>query len=206
MAASSAPNVRANQRRRTRKDLLQAAVRLMKEGKTPTLEAVAEAALVSRATVYRYFSSVDELLAEAPLDIAVPGPDDLFNDDTDADPIVRLERVDDAIDEAIAANEASLRLMIAHSLQRRLKAGEDDVPARQNRRSPLIEAALRPSRRQFKPATFDTLSKALALVIGTEAMIVFKDVLQVDDAQARKIKRWVIRSLVDAARKSPGND
>ncbi len=32
-------------------------------------------------------------------------------------------------------------------------------------------------------------------------MVVFKDVLQVDDAEARKVKRWAIRALVEAARK-----
>ena len=38
--------------------------------------------------------------------------------------------------------------------------------------------------------------------IGTEAMVVFKDVLQVDDAEARRVKRWAIRALVAAARKT----
>ena len=65
---------RANQRRRTRKDLLQAAARLIKEGRPPTLEEVAEAALVSRATAYRYFPNIDALLAEATLDMAATNP------------------------------------------------------------------------------------------------------------------------------------
>ena len=30
---------------------------------------------------------------------------------------------------------------------------------------------------------------------------VFKDVLQLDDAEARKVKRWAIRALVEAARR-----
>jgi hypothetical protein len=38
-------------------------------------------------------------------------------------------------------------------------------------------------------------------VIGTEGMIVCKDVLQLDDAEARKVKRWAIRALVAAARR-----
>ena len=41
---------RANQLRRTRKDLLQAAARLARQGRTPTLEECAEEAMVSRAT------------------------------------------------------------------------------------------------------------------------------------------------------------
>ena len=44
---------RPNQKRRTRKALLQAASRLMAQGRKPGLEEVAEEALVSRATAYR---------------------------------------------------------------------------------------------------------------------------------------------------------
>jgi hypothetical protein len=33
-----------------------------------------------------------------------------------------------------------------------------------------------------------------------------KDVLQLDDAEARKMKRWAIRALVEAARKPAAHD
>ena len=66
---------RANQLRRTRKDLLQAAARLMREGRHPSLDEVAEAAMVSRATAYRHFPDVSALLVEATLDIDTPRPD-----------------------------------------------------------------------------------------------------------------------------------
>ena len=69
---------RPNQRRRTRKDLLQAASRLMKQGRQPSLEEIAEEALVSRATAYRYFPSVEALLLEASFDVAIPEAGDLF--------------------------------------------------------------------------------------------------------------------------------
>jgi hypothetical protein len=32
---------------------------------------------------------------------------------------------------------------------------------------------------------------------------VLKDVLRLDDAEARRVKRWTIRALVEAARKPP---
>src|SRR5690606_29203736 len=62
---------RANQRLRTRKDLLRAAARLLAAGRTPTLEEVAAEALVSRATAYRYFPGIEALLLEAALDVAI---------------------------------------------------------------------------------------------------------------------------------------
>ena len=45
------------------------------------------------------------------------------------------------------------------------------------------------------------LRKALAFVIGTEAMLVGKDVLQLSNEETLRVKRWAIRALVDAARK-----
>lgn len=192
---------RTNQRRRTRKDLLQAAAQLMKQGRTPSLEEVAAAALVSRATAYRYFPNPEALLVEAALDVAAPQAEAVLGDAPLDDPAARLERVDAAFEQMIAANETALRTMLAHALQR---GGTTDkgVPARQNRRTPLIEAALEPVRQQFKPSARDLLTKALALVIGTESRIVFKDVLQLGDADARKVRRWAIRALVDAAMRS----
>jgi AcrR family transcriptional regulator len=193
---------RANQRRRTRKDLLQAAARLMKDGRPPSLEEVAEAALVSRATAYRYFPNVEALLAEATLDVAAPDPAQLFAADAPSDPVARVTLADEALHDMVAANEPALRLFLASTLQRRARSGsEEGIPLRQNRRTPLIEAALEPARRQFKPAAYDMLVRALALVLGTEAVIVCKDVLQLSDRDARKVRRWAIRAMIEAARR-----
>jgi AcrR family transcriptional regulator len=193
---------RPNQKSRTRKDLLQAASRLMKQGRKPSLEEIAAEALVSRATAYRYFPRVEALLLEASLDVAVPEADELLRGASEDDPVARLERVDTALHDMILANEASLRMMLVNSLQRGINGESNgEMLARQNRRTPLIEAALEPAQNQFKPAALKNLTRTLALIIGTEAMVVFKDVLQLNDSDARKVKRWAIRALVEAARK-----
>ncbi|HEX7038184.1 MAG TPA: TetR family transcriptional regulator [Pseudomonadales bacterium] len=193
---------RANQRNRTRKDLLRAASRLLKQGVKPTLEQVAEEAMVSRATAYRYFSNVDALLLEAALDLAVPEPEELMRDAPAEDALARVMRVDDALHEMINANEPQIRMMLARSLERAL-AGEDEAntPRRQNRRVPLLEAALAPLRRQFRPGALKTLIPALALIVGTEGWIAARDVLRLDDAQCRRVKRWAMQALIEAAMK-----
>lgn len=193
---------RANQRRRTRKDLLQAAARLMKQRRSPSFEEIADEAMVSRATAYRYFPGIEALLLEASLDIAIPEADQLFHDAPSSDAVQRLQHVDTALHDVTLANESALRMMLAHSLQRTAKGdGESDIPPRQNRRSPLIEAALKPCRNDFEPVALDLLQKALALIVGPEAIVVCKDVLQASDEEAREVKQWAIRALVEAARR-----
>jgi len=193
---------RANQRRRTRKDLLQAAAGLLRAGRKPSLEEIAETAMVSRATAYRYFPNVEALLLEATLDLATPDAEALFGPREPADAAARVQLADAALDEMIAANELALRMMLAGSLVRGYhRDGEGAAPVRQNRRSALIEAALASSRDAFAPADLKRLKAILAVVIGTEAMVVFKDVLQMDMGEAQAVKRWAIAALVAAARK-----
>ena len=190
---------RRQQRQRTRKDLLRAAARLMEAGRNPTLEEVAEEALVSRATAYRYFPGVEPLLVEAALDLAFPDAESLFAGDDSAEPVARLARAETAVDAMVRNHEAALRTMLAYSLQRE-PAAEGEL-LRQNRRTPLIEAALAPAREQFDPAALALLTNALALIFGTEARLVFKDVLRLEDPAASRVKAWMIRALVEAARK-----
>lgn len=187
---------RDNQRNRTRKDLLEAALRLSAGGEKPTLEQVAQEALVSRATAYRYFSNADDLLLEASLHVAFPDAGQIF-DQAEPDPVARLKRADDAVARMIEANEASLRIMLANSIQR--ASDGEGTPARQNRRMPLIEAALGTAASRVDGKSLARLKAGLSLVIGTESMLVLKDVLQLSGEEARDVRHWVIEALVKAA-------
>lgn len=202
MSARAAAGGRGNQKLRTRKALLDAAARLLREGASPTLEQIAEAALVSRATAYRYFPSTEALMLEAAVHVGVPEPDALFDGFASEDPTARLIKVDDCLHDTVLENEKPLRLMLAHLLQQSAANGAE-LPARQNRRSDLIGAALQPSAGEFAPEALEDLSSAVAMLVGTEGFVVARDVLRLDDADARRVKRWAIAALVEAARRSP---
>lgn len=199
-----ASHERTDQKRRTRQDLLQAAMRLMKRGQVPKLAEVAEEAMVSRATAYRYFSSDEALLAEAPMDSLMPTAEDLFpgdaRGDTLADPEERLLTADAAMRRVIWGNHTQLRLMLARLLDQAAREnGTPGEPLRQNRRMDFIEAALAPARDRFDAASYQKLCAALALVFGTESMVVFRDVLQMEDAAAWEVESWIVRVLTRAA-------
>lgn len=205
---------RPNQRRRTRKDLLAAAARLLAKGggRVPDMDEVAAEALVSRATAYRYFPSIEALLIEAPLDGDAPDPEGVFAGDTSTDPVQRVDKAEAMLHEMCYRNETQLRLMLISSLERAARGeqsggrsgggsrgGSGGVPIRQNRREGLIHAALAPARSRFSDAAYKRLCASLALLFGVESMIVFSDVLGVDKKAARKVKSWAARALVEAA-------
>ncbi|MEJ0041772.1 MAG: TetR/AcrR family transcriptional regulator [Rhizomicrobium sp.] len=148
----------------------------MKQGRTPSLEEIAQEALVSRATAYRYFKSAEAILVEASVDLAMPTADAIFAG-APSDPAARLERVDTALHDMSLANEAQLRLMLVHTLQqggRRRRAAAAEPAHAPDRRGAA------PARGAFKPAALANLRRALAYLIGTEGMIVANDVLRID--------------------------
>lgn len=196
--SASPGGARENQRLRTRKDLLDAAVRLTRDGHSPSFEEVAAAALVSRATAYRYFPGLDVLMSEAAVHMETPTPEGLFAGDRSTDLAARIGKVDAALAALVLANEAPLRALLARTVQQ--PAGE--APVRQNRRSPLVAAALDGADPPLSPAGSDLLAKALPLLLGIETRVVFKDVLQLDDAEAERVRRWMIGALAEAARRA----
>jgi AcrR family transcriptional regulator len=71
---------RAEQKQKTRDEILETAQEFLKSGAEFTLDEVAEEAKMSRATVYRYFSNVDLLCAEAVLNIQTKSAEELIEE------------------------------------------------------------------------------------------------------------------------------
>ena len=192
--------MRVNQKARTRQAIVRAAGALLRDGRKPSLEEIAEAAQVSRATAYRYFPGLDALLSEAAVDLMVPEAGSLLGPGAPTDAFDRLALVDEAFDRACRSRELPLRLMLARMLERSADTpNADDGPPRQNRRQPLIEEALAPLAPRLGKANGDRLSAALAMIVGTEGFIALKDVVGLDESEAREVRRWAIDALVAAA-------
>jgi AcrR family transcriptional regulator len=187
---------RTSQKQRTRQDLLQAASRLMAQGQLPKVADVAKEASVSRATAYRFFSSDEALIAEAAIDVQTPTATQLFEGDTSLDPEERLLKANAVMHDVVWKNQKQMRFIVARLLDQ--SNGSREMP-RQNRRTDFIHTALAPARDRFDAATYRKLCAAVALVIGAESMFVFHDVLQIEEAEARKVENWVVRLLTQAA-------
>jgi len=191
---------RTNQKLRTRKALLEAAGSLIKKGLNPTLADVAEEALVSKATAYRYFPNLDALLLEVALDQKVETPHQILQDADDLDAAERVALVHDFLHQLVAQNEQQFRLFLRASMEQWLQTeGAPDAPIRGARRIPMLSIALAPYRDKIDPKTYEKLLYALSALVSLEPFIALSDVCQIDPKEGSSITRWAVKTLVNAA-------
>jgi AcrR family transcriptional regulator len=195
---------RINQKRRTRAAILAAAVELLEGGQRPTVAEVADAALVSRATAYRYFPTQEYLLFEAALESTRSDIDRELDENTlPEDPEARLEMLIDALQKRILDKEAAFRTMLRLSLeqspQEEEQYGGESVPSPRLRgggRVRWIEKALAPVEGRFEESDFRRLVAALSLCMGIEALVVLRDVCALESTKAEEVLRWAARTLL----------
>ncbi|HYL36040.1 MAG TPA: TetR/AcrR family transcriptional regulator [Bryobacteraceae bacterium] len=184
-------NGRESQKNRTRKALVAAAGDLLREGRSPTVVDVAEAAGISRATAYRYFPTQDMLLAEVAL-FAVGGP--LFPAAAQGAPVAEaVGRLVRGVGTWAYANEQPLRTLL------RLSLDPSTGVRRPGHRVEWIADTLAPARDKIDSKTFSKLSRALTLLLGIDPVVVMKDIAGASQEQALDALEWTARALVDAA-------
>jgi AcrR family transcriptional regulator len=188
-------NGRVHQKRRTRDALVAAARELVAHGDTPTVEAAAEAASISRTTAYRYFPNQHALLAAAhPETVATS----MLPDDPPADVETRLDLVVGAFTRMILENEKQQRTMLRLALEAG-PAERSQLPLRQGRGIRWIEEALDPLRDEFSDAERHRLALAVRSAIGIEALVWLTDIGRLSRDAATDLMRWSARALLRSA-------
>jgi AcrR family transcriptional regulator len=185
---------RSRQKLRTRDALLSAARRLVAEGKSPTVEAAAAAASISRTTAYRYFRNQAEILAAAHPETMTRS---LLPARAPSNPAERLEAVVREICQLVLDTEAQQRTMLRLSLEGKVPRGR--LVLRQGRAIAWLEDALAPLRSRLPRAKIRRLVLAIRSAIGIEALVWLTDVAGLSRAEAVKTMRWSADALLRGA-------
>ena len=191
---------RARQRRRTRAAIVDAAARLLAAGSTPGVNEIAEAADVSRRTIYQYFPTVDQLLLDATLGLLAQADVDAAIEAADSRGAPATERVDAMI--RAMGEVAATSLPLGRSLVRltvEAPTPEPGQPKRGYRRIGWIERAVEPLRSELDADLFERLVSSLAMVIGWEALIVLQDLRGLGGDDQVLTSMWAARAIVQAA-------
>jgi len=180
------------QKSRTRNALLVAARRLLSENSALTIPAVANAAGISRATAYRYFSDPSVLAAEAGLDVRIPPYQELVRDcqgTRDRVMAVALFFFDQALE-----HEAEFRGFLSLWLENWRLDGK--APTRGGRRISMFRSALEQERDRIGAAACERLVRQLTVATGAEAMIALLDVAEADPETARATITDMVDTLI----------
>ena len=186
---------RKNQKLRTRQALLSAAQQLMEQGKEPTIDEVAELALVSRATAYRYFPNAERLILEASLESVL----DIDSMDSFAseDPAERVVQVQSWLYDHAKENEVQFRLFLSNANREWVETdGKSEL--RGGRRLSVIEKALTPINDELNDETHAKLVNALAGMMGIESLTMLRDICDLSHEEAKLTMSWAVRTLVNA--------
>ncbi len=198
---------RAAQKQRTRSALVSAARALIVQGEAPTVEGAAAAALISRTTAYRYFSSQRALLLAAHPEIETRS---MLPADAPQDPESRLELVLREFHRMILETEPQQRTVLRLSLEPGSQRG--DHPLRQGRAIGWIGEALSPLQPWLSERDLRRLVFAIRSATGIEALVWLTDVaglsrdeavvLMRDSAQAllRSVVNCPVRETVSGGR------
>jgi AcrR family transcriptional regulator len=192
---------RVNQKRRTYQAIVEAARRLLNQGRAPTVEEAADAALVSRATAYRYFSSQDELLLQAAAPALPPPEVALAGVAHSTDPVERIRHAARAMQQQCIEREPEIRAVLRLSMERWLQGAErrdEAVMIRPAHRVGWIAEAVAPLNGHIPRRDLRRLELALATVMGTEALLALRDVCRVDYQTAVETAVWAAGALVEA--------
>jgi AcrR family transcriptional regulator len=191
-AAAAGPG-RVAQRNRTRKLIVDATMRLIEQGVTPSMAEIAEVAEVSRRTLYMYFPTLEQLLIDATLGLLSNNAiDPVLADSAPDDPVERVEQLSRAMNQHSAKTMQLGRAMIRLTV-------EGGGPRRGYRRVQWIENALGPARQKLTSKEFERLVSVLTVLVGWEPMIALKDIRGLEQKEADEVLAFAVRAVVEKA-------
>jgi AcrR family transcriptional regulator len=194
------PNSERGASARTRRLMMETAIRLMQDGITPSISDTAIAAEVSRATAYRYFPSQAALI-QAVVEEAL-GPILIWDsEDTNLD--ARLNDFFNSSLPRIIEFEATFREALQHSLDIRSKNIENikevEHELKRGHRIEVLKKLVAPLKTDLTAKQSTKLVNVLALLFGIEAIIVLKDIGQLSSKETQATIQWAARAIIEKA-------
>lgn len=180
---------RTNQKIETRSNILINAQYFINNGLEFNLEDIAKRSGISRATIYRYFSNVDILAAEAGLDVNTKSSETIFESlqaKTLEDKILEIQ---DYYNTLAIDHEKLFRKYISAVLD-----SSTPTPKRGARRKKTLQLVLENT--NYTPKEKEDLSNLLTILMGIEPLIVTKDVCGLNNSESTELMKWGLELLL----------
>ncbi|MFG1173431.1 TetR/AcrR family transcriptional regulator [Erwiniaceae bacterium CAU 1747] len=189
-------------RARTRRLLIETAMRLFDSGAFPSITEVAHEAQLSRATAYRYFPTQSALVSAivsetfGPVKNWQPARQDANG---------RIDELFSFAFPRMLRHEGTLRAALHLSLTQWAQEQADDTLtikeklARDGRKT-ILTRVIKPLNDELPPELVERVVRSLSLVYGLEIFLVMKDIWGCNNDEVEDIGKWIARAIVRQAR------
>ena len=180
---------RVNQKLETRNKILASARYFIEKGTDFTLETIAKKAGISRATVYRYYSSVEILSSEAVLDIQTKSPKAILEDIKESDMPTVVKAIQQYYNVLALNNEEAFRTYVSIAM-----TNNDSTIKRGARRKKTLQLAL--ERADIPVKEKNNLINFLTVIMGIEPIVVTKDVCGLNNQESKEVLSWGLEMIL----------
>lgn len=191
---------RSKQKQKTRQKILDTTNALLQKGQNLSLEDVAKASGISRATIYRYFSNIDILCSEASLDVFTQSTATIFQETKDLPFIERILYIQDYFNDLALNNEPGFRKYLSIYLREDTTNKKESI--RGSRRTAALKLALVPYRDQLDSTVYNHLITTATALMGIEPIITSKDVCGLDNQNTKNSLAWGLKTILESVFKN----
>ena len=186
---------RVNQKLKTREKILRAALDLLKTKVEFSLEDVAENMGSSRATVYRYFSNIDLLCAEAALSLHTKTTDELMKEVNNLNLSETLFHIQKYFNTLAQKHEVAFRKYLSVALAESAKGVKADK-LRGSRRPIILEKTLAKYTNEINPLNHRNLQLITSVLSGIEPLVANKDVNGLSNKDSNDLLKWALEMII----------
>ncbi len=188
-------------RARTRRLLIETAMKMFDSGAFPSITEVAQEAQLSRATAYRYFPTQSALVSAIVTETLSPIKNWRPTKQDTGD------RIDEMLGFAfprMLEHEGTLRAALHLSLTQWAQSRSSERPEKEKlirgNRKAMLQHVVEPLNQEMSPKMVERVIQSLSLVYGSEIFLVMKDIWGCDNVQLEDIGKWIAKAIVRQAR------
>lgn len=183
---------RRNQKLKTRDRILECTQEIIGTKKEFTLEDVAKHANISRATIYRYYSSIEVLAAEAILDLNTKSSEEIIEEVKNLDLKQAILAIQEYYNDLTIDHEAGFRKYMSVVLN-----AEQGMKMRGARRRKTLLMLLQERRKDMSLEEMEKLANLATVLMGIEPFVVTKDVCHLDNKQSKEVLHWGLEKFLE---------
>jgi AcrR family transcriptional regulator len=183
---------RRNQKLKTRDRILESTQLLLETKKEITLEDVAKHAKISRATIYRYYSNIDILAAEAVLDLSTKSSEEILRELKHLDIKEAIMAIQEYYNNLTIDHEAGFRKYMSVVL-----TAEQSTKMRGARRKKTLFMLLQERTKDMDKIDMEKLANVATVLMGIEPLVVTKDVCLLNNKQSKEVLYWGLEKILE---------